>query len=221
MDGNGRWATQRQRPRALGHRMGVLAARRIVQAARQAGVEVLTLFAFSQENWRRPPTEVRLLIRLFGKVLRQELASLHANGVQIRFIGDHRDFPPPLLALMREATQQTAGNRQLILQIALGYGGQWDIAQAASAVAAAGLPITVETIEAHLATADLPPPDLLIRTGGEQRLSNFLIWQSAYAELYFSDVLWPDFDEVQFHNALSWYSLRERRFGGVPAAVPA
>ncbi|MDP3294536.1 MAG: polyprenyl diphosphate synthase [Nevskia sp.] len=218
MDGNGRWAKQRLRPRAFGHQAGVKAARRIVRASHKAGVQVLTLFAFSQENWQRPPTEVSLLIRLFVRTLSREIARLHKNGVRIRFIGDHGDFPEELRKLMADAEALTGTNTSLTLVIAVGYGGQWDIAQAASSLCRDGLPITPEAIEARLVVADLPHPDLLIRTGGEKRLSNFLIWQLAYTELHLVETLWPDFDEAAYAAALAWYASRERRFGRVPEA---
>ena len=218
MDGNGRWARARHRPRAYGHRIGVRAARRTVQAAHKQGVEVLTVFAFSQENWQRPPAEVQLLIRLFKRVLAHEIRALHENRVRLRFIGDHRDFPQELREQMRDAERLTAANTGLTLQIAVGYGGHWDIAQAASRLCAAGEPITPESLEKALVTAGVPAPDLLIRTGGERRLSNFMMWQLAYTELYFTETLWPDFDEAQFALALDWYAGRERRFGRVPEA---
>ena len=219
MDGNGRWAKQRHKARALGHRAGVAAARRIVRACHSQGVEVLTLFAFSQENWQRPPLEVRLLMELFVRTLGREIDSLHQNGVRIRFIGDHSDFPESLRELMREAAARTAANTGLTLVVAAGYGGQWDIAQAAQRLCAEGLPFTTANLESRLVTSDLPHPDLLIRTGGEKRISNFLLWQLAYSELYFSDVLWPDFDAAELERALQWYSGRERRFGRVPESA--
>ncbi len=219
MDGNGRWAKQRHKARALGHRAGVGAARRIVRACHSQGVEVLTLFAFSQENWQRPPLEVRLLMELFVRTLGREIDSLHQNGVRIRFIGNHDDFPDSLRELMREATARTAANTGLTLVIAAGYGGQWDITQAAQQLCAEGLPLSAANLESRLVSADLPHPDLLIRTGGEKRISNFLLWQLAYSELYFSDVLWPDFDAAELERALHWYSGRERRFGRVPESA--
>jgi undecaprenyl diphosphate synthase len=218
MDGNGRWAKQRLQPRAFGHRAGVRAARRIVRASHKAGVQVLTLFAFSQENWQRPPTEVSLLINLFVRTLGREIASLHRNGVRIRFIGNHADFPAHLRELMASAEATTRVNNGLTLVVAVGYGGQWDIAQAASSLCRDGLAITPQAIEARLAIADLPHPDLMIRTGGEKRLSNFLMWQLAYTELRLVDTLWPDFDEQAFADALAWYASRDRRFGRVPEA---
>lgn len=193
-------------------------ARRIVRASHKAGVKALTLFAFSQENWQRPPTEVSLLMGLFVRTLSREIASLHKNGVRIRFIGDHGDFPAELRKLMTDAERLTEANPGLHLVIAVGYGGQWDIAQAASSLCRDGLPITPAAIESRLVVADLPHPDLLIRTGGEKRLSNFLIWQLAYTELHLVDTLWPDFDESAFSEALSWYASRDRRYGRVPEA---
>ena len=219
MDGNGRWAKQRLQPRAMGHRAGVKAARKIVRAAHRAGVDVLTLFAFSQENWRRPQEEVSLLMQLFIKTLSREINSLHKNGVRIRFIGDHRDFAPELREEMARAEQLTLSNAGLNLVVAVGYGGQWDIAQAAQRLTQLGRPITAEGIEDQLDTAGLPAPDLLIRTGGERRISNFLLWQLAYTELHFTDTLWPDFGEAEFNAALAWFAGRQRRFGRVPEAA--
>jgi undecaprenyl diphosphate synthase len=219
MDGNGRWAQLRGQPRAFGHRAGVKAARRILRAAHAAGVSYLTVFAFSQENWQRPEPEVRLLMQLFIKTLTREVNSLHKNHVRLRFIGDHSDFPPELRAEMARAEALTAGNTSLTVFVAVGYGGQWDIARAAQQLADGGRPITAAAIESRLETAEAPPPDLLIRTGGEKRLSNFLLWQLAYAELYFIDTLWPDFDDAAFECALHWFASRERRFGRVPEAA--
>ena len=219
MDGNGRWAKQRTRPRAFGHRAGVGAARRIVRACHLHGVEVLTVFAFSQENWQRPPTEVSLLMQLFVRTLSREVNSLHKNGVRIRFIGDHGDFPESLTRLMADAEALTAGNTGLTLVVAAGYGGQWDIANAARSLCTEGLAITPESLESRLVLPQLPHPDLLIRTGGEKRLSNFLLWQLAYTELLFIDTLWPDFDDAEFDRALEWYGSRQRRFGRVPEGV--
>lgn len=219
MDGNGRWAKQRMQPRAMGHRAGVKSARKIVRAAHRAGVEVLTVFAFSQENWRRPQEEVSLLMQLFVKTLAREVDSLHRNGVCIRFIGDHRDFAAGLREEMVRAEQLTLHNSGLKLVVAVGYGGQWDIAQAAQRLVALGRPISAENIEECLDTAGLPDPDLLIRTGGERRISNFLLWQLAYTELYFTDTLWPDFGDAEFTTAVAWFASRERRFGRVPEAA--
>jgi undecaprenyl diphosphate synthase len=219
MDGNGRWARQRHKARAMGHKAGVGAARRIVRACHRHGIEVLTLFAFSQENWQRPPLEVRLLMELFVRTLGREITSLHKHQVRIRFIGDHADFPESLREMMREATARTAANTGLTLVVAAGYSGQWDIAHAAQQLCAEGQAITPQNLEARLVNADLPHPDLLIRTGGEKRISNFLLWQLAYSELYFTDALWPDFDDAELQRALDWYSGRERRFGRVPESA--
>jgi undecaprenyl diphosphate synthase len=219
MDGNGRWAKQRMQPRAMGHRAGVKSARKIVRAAHNAGVEVLTLFAFSQENWRRPQEEVSLLMQLFVKTLSREVDSMHKNGISIRFIGDHRDFAPSLRDEMARAERLTLNNTALKLVVAVGYGGQWDIVQAAQRLVALGREITDTNIEECLDTAGLPPPDLLIRTGGERRISNFLLWQLAYTELFFSDTLWPDFGDSEFKSAVAWFASRERRFGRVPEAA--
>ena len=219
MDGNGRWAKARGRPRGYGHSKGVQSARRIVRACHKHGVEALTVFAFSQENWSRPQTEVGLLMQLFLRTLSKELDAMHGNGIRLRFIGDHADFEPALRKLMRDAEQRTASNRTLQLTVAVGYGGQWDIAQAAAACVKAQLPLNADTLEAHLQTAGLPAVDLLIRTGGERRISNFMLWQLAYTELYFTDTLWPEFREPEFERALEWYRSRERRFGRVPEAA--
>lgn len=215
MDGNGRWARQRLQPRALGHRAGVRSARKVVRAAHKCGVRYLTLFAFSQENWKRPELEVRLLMKLFISTLTREVDALHRNRVRLRFIGDHREFPSELREQMRRATELTRDNDGLQLQVAVGYGGQWDIVQAAQQVVDAGLPVTIENLEARLDTAGIPAPDLLIRTGGESRISNFLLWQLAYTELYFCDTLWPEFVDEHFAAALAWFADRERRFGRI------
>ncbi|MES0874251.1 polyprenyl diphosphate synthase [Sinimarinibacterium thermocellulolyticum] len=219
MDGNGRWAQARGRARTVGHRAGLRAARRIVRAAGRAGVEVLTLFAFSQENWKRPQTEVSLLMQLFVSTLSREMNSLHKNNIRVRFIGEHGDFAPDLRAEMQRAQDLTRDNDGMHLLVAVGYGGQWDIVQAARRLAERGVEITAERLEAALATEGTPPPDLLIRTGGESRISNFLLWQLAYTELYFSPILWPDFDDDAFAEALRWYAGRQRRFGRVPEAA--
>ncbi len=219
MDGNGRWAKSRGRPRSFGHRAGVQSARRIVRACREHGIEALTVFAFSQENWARPEQEVSLLMQLFLRTLSRELEALHKADVRLRFIGDHAGFPAELCRLMRESELRTASNRSLALTVAAGYGGQGDIAQAAAACVKAGLTPTAEGIEARLQTADLPATDLLIRTGGERRVSNFMLWQLAYAELYFTDTLWPDFREAEFGRAIEWFRSRERRYGRVPEAA--
>lgn len=219
MDGNGRWAKQQMRPRAFGHHAGVRSARRVVRAASAAGVEVLTMFAFSQENWHRPEEEVSLLMRLFVQTLKREIRSLMKNQVRWRFIGEHSAFPPELQQLMRETEAMSKDNKGLTLLIAVGYGGQWDIAQAAARAAAEGVAITPAAIEQRLATAGLPSVDLMIRTGGEIRISNFLLWQLSYAELYFCDTLWPDFGADELLQSFSWFAGRQRRFGRVPEAV--
>ena len=217
MDGNGRWASQRGEPRAFGHRAGVRAARRVLRCAHKHGVEFLTVFAFSQENWRRPPQEVSLLMQLFIRTLARETTALHRNGVRLRFIGDHSEFSDVLRREMDRAFEVTRHNTELKLNVAVGYGGQWDIVQAAQRLAARGEPITAEAIENGLDTHGLPPPDLLIRTGGEKRISNFLLWQLAYTELYISPVLWPDVTRHVLFQAILDYQRRERRFGKVTA----
>ena len=219
MDGNGRWAQQRGSPRAMGHRAGVKSVRKVLRAAHKSGVRVLTLYAFSQENWSRPPEEVRLLMQLFIKTLAREINEMHGNDMRIRFIGDHTDFDPLLRNEMRRAEKLTALNGGLTLVVAVGYGGQWDIVQAAQQLADKNKPITIESIEKHLDTAGLPHPDLMIRTGGEKRISNFLLWQLAYSELYFSDTLWPEFGDAEFNQALAWFAGRQRRYGRVPEAT--
>lgn len=220
MDGNGRWAKLRNLPRPMGHREGVKAVRRIVEDCRQRGIEALTLFAFSSENWRRPKTEVSLLMDLFVRTIKKEVDALHANGVRMRFIGDRSAFEPKMRALMAAAEQQTADNDRLTLVIAVNYGGRWEIADAARRLAAKAVTgeikvedIDVDTLGQALCCADLPEPDLFIRTGGEQRISNYLLWQLAYTELYFTDLLWPDFDAAALDAALVSFAGRQRRFG--------
>jgi undecaprenyl diphosphate synthase len=219
MDGNGRWAQGRGRPRSFGHRAGVQSVRRVLRACDEMGIEALTVFAFSQENWSRPEQEVSLLMQLFLRTLSKEIDRLHKNGVRLRFIGDHADFSPELRTLMRDSEKRTANNREMRLTVAVGYGGQWDIAQAAAACVQAKQALSAENLEKHLQTHGLPDVDLLIRTGGEQRISNFLLWQLAYTELYFTDTLWPDFGEADFARAVEWFRTRERRFGRVPEAA--
>ena len=228
MDGNGRWAERRHRPRSMGHRAGQKAVRATVTASRERGIAALTLFAFSSENWQRPRTEVGALMELFLRALDSEVDELHANGVRLRFIGALEAFAAPLRERMHAAMQRTADNDALTLNIAANYGGRWDIAQAARALAqqvAHGLldaaAIDEGHLAAHLMLADLPPPDLLIRTGGEHRISNFLLWQAAYAELYFTDTLWPDFDAAALDAALDAYATRERRYGRTGAQLHA
>jgi undecaprenyl diphosphate synthase len=220
MDGNGRWARGRQLPRIAGHRAGVENVRALVSQSAELGIEFLTLFAFSSENWRRPPLEVRMLMDLFVMALEQEAQRLHENGVRLRVIGDRVAFPVKLQEAIVEAEALTRGNSRLTLVIAANYGGHWDIAQAARRACEEVLAgrlrsadIGPAVIERFLATDGLPPPDLFIRSGGEQRISNFLLWQLAYTEMYFTDCLWPDFDSEQYARALASYANRERRFG--------
>lgn len=217
MDGNGRWAKHRFLPRVAGHRKGVEAVRNAVQGCAERGVEALTLFAFSSENWRRPAEEVSLLMQLFVNALQQEVERLHQNGIRFRVIGDLSRFDPQLVELIANAQQLTAGNRGLTLTVAANYGGRWDIMQAVNRLraeqGAGGEPWTEARLQPHLALSDLPEPDLFIRTGGEQRVSNFLLWQLAYTELYFTDTLWPDFDAQALDLAIASYRQRERRFG--------
>ncbi|GMV69340.1 MAG: hypothetical protein AMXMBFR76_17790 [Pseudomonadota bacterium] len=225
MDGNGRWATRRGQPRAAGHEAGVHAARTAVRACRDAGVRVLTLYAFSSENWLRPHAEVDFLLELFVRSMATELDTLHAEGVRVRFIGDRVSLPPSLRAVLEHTEQRTAGNGGMVLVIALAYGGRQDLVRAVRRLAeriAAGVmapdQIDEAAVGAQLDLADLPDPDLLIRTGGEYRVSNFLLWHLAYTELYFCDLLWPDFGVADLQRALAWYAQRERRFGRT--AVP-
>ncbi len=224
MDGNGRWAAARGLPRAAGHRAGAQAVRRTIEAAVEAGVGWLTLYAFSSENWRRPADEVLELTGLLRHYIRQELAELSRQGVRVRIIGDRTRFEPDTRAELDRAERTTLGNTRLNLNIALSYGGRDEIAAAARAVAQAAADgtldpasLTAERFERFLSTAGMPDPDLMIRTSGERRLSNFLLWQSAYAELVFLDVMWPDFGQAEFNNALVEYARRERRFGARPA----
>jgi undecaprenyl diphosphate synthase len=220
MDGNGRWARARLLPRYVGHREGVKSVRRAVEACLDKNIKALTLFAFSSENWRRPSEEVSLIMDLFIHALKKEVVALNRNGVRLRFIGDRTAFSDNLCELIAAAEEETRDNSDLDLVIAANYGGQWDITQAvqtlAERVAAGELQsqdITTDMLASEVCLADLPPPDLFIRTGGEQRISNFLLWQLAYTELYFSDVLWPAFDGQRLDEALAWYANRQRRFG--------
>lgn len=217
MDGNGRWARQRGEPRTFGHRAGVKSTRALVRSAAEAGVKVLTVYAFSQENWARPASEVDLLLRLFSRALEEEVAELHEKDIRLRFIGDREPLGPALQKAMIDAETLTESNQRMQLLIAAGYSGQWDLLQAVNRCRREEEPVTAERMAAALSTAGLPDVDLLIRTGGEFRISNFLLWQSAYAELYFTPVLWPDFDAAAFAEALAWYLRRDRRFGRVSA----
>lgn len=228
MDGNGRWARQRGLPRIAGHRRGQQSVRSLVEACGERGIPYLTLFAFSSENWRRPETEVRLLMELFLGALQKEVRKLHENGVRFRVVGEIERFGPKIVAHIREAEALTRSNARLTLTVAANYGGRWDIAQAcrklAQAVAEGKIDpagITPESLEPHLSMHGIPEPDLFIRTGGEQRISNFLLWQLAYTELYFTPVLWPDFSTEQFTEALQSFTLRQRRFGQTGEQVEA
>jgi len=220
MDGNGRWAKNRKMPRVAGHRAGVESVRKIVKACGERGVKVLTLFAFSSENWRRPAQEVGLLMDLFMTVLKREAKKLHKNNVQLRVVGDISAFSPKLQDRIAEVVALTKDNDGVILNIAANYGGHWDVINATKTIAKkvqsgemAISDINEAIMDQHLSFPDLAEPDLFIRTGGEQRISNFLLWHLAYTELYFSDTLWPDFDETELDNAILSFSKRQRRFG--------
>jgi undecaprenyl diphosphate synthase len=228
MDGNGRWARSRGLPRPAGHRASVKVVRKIVEECGRRNVDYLTLFAFSSENWRRPPDEVGMLMNLFLDALDREVADLHRNRVRLRFLGDRELLGTALAQRMRDAEAQTAGNGGLVLLVALAYGGRWDLTQACRSLAAdvaAGVLNASDIGEKHiaerLALAGIPDPDLLIRTGGEQRISNFLLWNLAYTEMYFSDVLWPEFGPAQLDAAFGFYAQRERRFGKTSAQIAA
>lgn len=212
MDGNGRWAKKRGLPRAVGHQRGVEAVRRLVRALEPMGLECLTLYAFSSENWKRPDEEVDDLMNLMRRFIKSDLPEFVANNVKLKIIGDWQNLAPDIVAMLEDALAQTANGRQT-LAVALNYGGQHEIARAAARAAAAG-DVSIESIAAHLDTHDLPPLDLLIRTSGEIRLSNFLLWQAAYAEMLFVDTLWPDFEPAHLLQALEDFARRERRYGG-------
>jgi undecaprenyl diphosphate synthase len=217
MDGNGRWAKKRFMPRVAGHSRGVDTVRATIRSCMDRGVEYLTLFAFSSENWRRPADEVSFLMQLFIKSLQKEVDRLHENGIRFRVIGDVSRFDRKLVDVIREAEALTAGNTRFNLTIAANYGGRWDILQAVSSVLAKhpgeNVPVTEAALEAELSMSFAPEPDLFIRTGGEQRISNFLLWQLAYTELHFTDTLWPDFNAKALGRAIESYQGRERRFG--------
>ena len=212
MDGNGRWAKRHHLPRAMGHRRGVEAVRSLVRGLGPMGLECLTLYAFSSENWKRPEDEVSDLMGLMRRFIKSDLPEFVANDVRLKIIGDYKALEPDIVEILEDALARTAQGSHT-LAVALNYGAQAEIARAAAAAAAAG-EVTVESIGAHLDTADLPPLDLLIRTSGEVRLSNFLLWQSAYAEMWFTDVLWPDFKPAHLEEALRAFAVRERRYGG-------
>lgn len=226
MDGNGRWASKRFLPRVAGHKQGVDSLRRCVKACAQRGVGVLTVFAFSSENWSRPAEEVSGLMELFAMALTREVPQLKADGVQLHFVGERANLSEKVANGIQQAELATASNSRLILNVCFNYGGRWDIVQAAAKLLAQDTPVTETHLSAALALAHVPDPDLVIRTGGEQRISNFLLWQTAYSEFYFSDKLWPEFDEAALDQAIAAFKQRERRFGKTseqlvaPAASP-
>jgi undecaprenyl diphosphate synthase len=218
MDGNGRWAKRRRLPRFAGHKRGVEAVRGIVKACAERGVRFLTLFAFSSENWRRPPDEVALLMQLFLAALENEVQKLHRNGIRLKVIGDCGAFDPKIQSLIADGEALTASNEKLTLTIAANYGGRWDVVQAVNRfltenASRPGKNVQESDLAPYLAMSYAPEPDLFIRTGGEQRVSNFLLWQLAYTELHFTDLLWPDFNAAALDAAIAWYRARERRFG--------
>src|SRR4030067_1380848 len=217
MDGNGRWAKQRFMPRVAGHQRGVEALREVVKACRELGVEYLTVFAFSSENWRRPAEEVTFLMSLFLKMLEREVVKLHENNIRLKIIGDRSRFDDKLNQTMHEAQLLTANNSALTLTVAANYGGRWDVMQAVRAMLKdhphLAQTFTEEDLQPYLSMSGAPEPDLFIRTGGEQRISNFMLWQLAYTEMYFTPVLWPEFDRSQFDQALASFASRQRRFG--------
>jgi undecaprenyl diphosphate synthase len=224
MDGNGRWAAARGLPRGEGHRRGVEALRRTVRAAGDLGIGILTIFSFSSENWSRPPAEISDLMALLRRFIRNDLVDLHKNGVHVRVIGERQDLDPDIRRLLEEAEELTKDNDKLTLVVAFNYGARQEIARAAQRLAVevaegrlAVEAVTAEALAAHLDAPDLPDPDLIIRTSGEQRLSNFLLWQAAYSELVFVPIYWPDFDRTTLENAIAEYRRRERRFGGLIA----
>jgi len=219
MDGNGRWATRRYLPRVARHKKGMDALKACVRHCGERGVKVLTVFAFSSENWNRPPEEISGLMELLAVALAREVPQMKGEGVRIHFIGDRGVLSEKVRAGLAHAEGATADNTRLVFNVCFNYGGRWDVAQAAAGLAARGEPITERSIDSALSLAHVPDPDLLIRTGGERRLSNFLLWQASYAELYFSDRLWPEFDGAAFDEALADYARRERRFGRTSAQI--
>jgi len=228
MDGNGRWASERGLPRAAGHKAGVSTLRTIVEDCVQRGIGCLTVFAFSSENWRRPRQEVQLLLDLFISSLEEQVDDLHAHGVRLTFIGERAAFPNKLQDAIARAEAKTAGNTSLLLNVAANYGGRWDITRACREVVAEVLEgkLAREAVDEaafgrHLSLAGQPEPDLFIRTGGERRISNYILWQLAYSELYFCDALWPDFTPAVLEVALSWYAGRQRRFGRIEEQLKA
>lgn len=220
MDGNGRWAKQRHKPRLFGHRAGVKAVRESITCAARLQVSAITLFAFSSENWKRPEEEVSVLMELFFAALTKEVSKLHKNNLKLQVIGNKTQFSDKLQEKIAQAESLTQHNTGTVINVAANYGGQWDITQAASQVASLveqgelkAADVTEDVFARYLSLADLPPVDLMIRTSGEQRISNFLLWQMAYAELYFTDIFWPDFNQAEMLKAISWFVERERRFG--------
>ena len=219
MDGNGRWATRRFLPRVAGHKAGVDCLRRCVRSCAARGIGVLTVFAFSSENWNRPQEEVSGLMELLAIAIAREVPQLVKDGVRLRFVGDRDGLSASVCQGLEKGEQATSANTGLQLNVCFNYGGRWDIAHAARSLVAQGKPITEANLDAALALAHVPDPDLIIRTGGEQRISNFLLWQAAYSELYFTDTLWPDFDDVSLDQAIAAFARRERRFGKTSAQV--
>jgi undecaprenyl diphosphate synthase len=219
MDGNGRWATQRHLPRIAGHKRGVDALKRVVRLCAERGVCVLTVFAFSSENWNRPKEEVSGLMDLLAMALSREVTQLHGEGVRLQFVGERSGLSERIAAGLCEAERLTAPNSRITLNVCFNYGGRWDIVQAARRLAELGQQVTEESLSSLLSTAPLGDPDLLIRTGGEMRLSNFLLWQAAYAELFFSSTLWPDFGDSDLEAAFAAFEGRERRFGKISAQI--
>jgi len=217
MDGNGRWARKRLMPRVAGHKQGIETVRGVIKACSELGVKFLTLFAFSSENWRRPAEEVTFLMQLFAGALEQEMDRLHENGIRFKVIGDVTRFEPRIIEFIQQGERLTESNAKLTLTIAANYGGRWDILQAMKKMIEKypelSVPFRESDLDQYLSMHYAPEPDLFIRTGGEYRISNFLLWQLAYTELYFTDTLWPDFDEREFELAIQSYRLRERRFG--------
>ena len=219
MDGNGRWATRRFLPRVAGHKQGVESLRRCVKACADRGVGVLTVFAFSSENWNRPVEEVSGLMELMVGALAREVPRLSSDGVRLYFVGERGGLSPKMVKGLVDAEAATAHNERMVLNVCFNYGGRWDVAQAAAKLVARGEAVTEASLDRAMSLAHVPDPDLFIRTGGEQRLSNFLLWQSAYAELFFSDKLWPEFDEAALDEAIAAFQGRERRFGQTSAQV--
>jgi undecaprenyl diphosphate synthase len=223
MDGNGRWAHRRHLPRAAGHRAGVRAIRPVMEACHDAGTHILTLYAFSTENWSRPRHEVTALMQLFGDTLDSEVSQMHAEGIQIRTIGDRSKLSARLQEKVRRAEELTSANTRAILNVAINYGGRNEIVAAVRDLAARGVDLRnldIETLSGALYTAGLPDPDLIIRTAGEMRISNFMLWQAAYAEIFVTETLWPDFGPIDIEGALAAYARRDRRFGAAPQPSP-